>query len=188
MVLNAVWKRAIAVAATAMSVYGSPVIKAASPFRNNGNINNIHETPIILNIEWIRADRLAWTFAIKEANSAVIVVPIFSPKTIAQATSKGIVPAATMASVNAIAADDDWITTVTRAPKKTNITGPYHAFLKSMKNWTIEESASKDGTACFNSSSPINRIQKPKIAVTHARAFPFDMKRRGAASAKIINA
>ena len=54
-----------------------------------------------------------------EANSAVIVVPIFSPKIIAAATSKGSHPFAHIVNVMAIAALEDCTTIVIIVPTST---------------------------------------------------------------------
>ena len=68
-----------------------------------------------------RAALFAETFATDAAIFAVIVVPIFSPNTIAVAISNGIHPAFTITRVNAIVALDDCRTIVSRVPMSTNI-------------------------------------------------------------------
>jgi hypothetical protein len=49
----------------------------------------------------------AWVFPIDAAMLAVIVVPMFSPNTIAQAMLNGIHPMLSMIKVMAMVADDD---------------------------------------------------------------------------------
>ncbi len=77
-------------------------------------------TPSMLNTVWIRAARLAFVFALKDARNAVMVVPMFSPNTTAAAVEKSIHPAYAMARVIAIAALDDWTMTVRRVPTRVN--------------------------------------------------------------------
>ena len=55
------------------------------------------------------------------ANSAVSVVPIFSPSIMDAATSNGIQPLAVITNVKVIAALDDCIMIVSNAPTPTNI-------------------------------------------------------------------
>ena len=66
------------------------------------------------------AARFACVFPKDAAMLAVIVVPIFSPSTIAQAISKGIHPMLSMMRVIAIVADDDCSTSVSTVPKARN--------------------------------------------------------------------
>src|SRR5690554_1214737 len=81
--LNAVWKMAIPVLAYSFGLsngFPAPIetINASIAWRKKGKIRIAQATPITLNKEWIRADRFACTLPTVEANSAVIVVPIFS--------------------------------------------------------------------------------------------------------------
>ena len=52
---------------------------------------------------------------------AVIVVPMFSPSTIAHAIWKGMNPMLSMMSVMAIVAEDDWSTRVRMVPNTRKI-------------------------------------------------------------------
>ena len=53
--------------------------------------------PIILNITWATATRLAVRLALKDAKTAVIQVPMLSPKSTGMAPSRGIRPCPAMA-------------------------------------------------------------------------------------------
>ena len=64
-------------------------------------------TPNTLNMVCDNAARFAEGLPTDAAMLAVIVVPIFSPRTIAQAIGKGIHPMLSMIRVIAIVADDD---------------------------------------------------------------------------------
>ena len=87
--------------------------------RTYGITTIIQETPIILKMLWIRAERLACVLPTREANSAVIVVPIFSPKTMAAPISNGSHPFRHMVRVSVILALDDCTMTVRSAPTNT---------------------------------------------------------------------
>ena len=76
-------------------------------FKKGVNIRNNQITPNTLMIKWARAARLACTLATAAARLAVIVVPIFSPKTIAAAISNEIQPLLHMIKVIAIVALED---------------------------------------------------------------------------------
>ena len=91
------------------------------PFRKNGKAMVIQTTPKVLNIRWALAARLADTFAIVAAKFAVIVVPIFSPRTRAAAVSNPIQPLLAITSVSAMVAEEDWMITVSRVPIKRKI-------------------------------------------------------------------
>ena len=97
--LNRVWKTANPSAAASGFSKGLPLpilipmVSAAQTvapgtinFKKYGRAKTIQVTPTILNIECILADRLACTLPTNEANSAVMVVPIFSPNIIAAPT------------------------------------------------------------------------------------------------------
>ena len=58
---------------------------------------------------------------VAEASMAVIVVPMFSPKTIAAESSKPIQPFAAIVIVIAMATDDDCTIIVSKIPKAKNI-------------------------------------------------------------------
>ena len=75
-------------------------------------------TPNTLKIKWALAERLACIFPTKAARFAVMVVPMFSPKTIAAAISKGIQPLLAMTKVKAMAALEDCTVIVRSVQKK----------------------------------------------------------------------
>ena len=90
--------------------FGSP--KSASmifPTRARNGLKkiNAHITPNTLKIVCDIAALLACVFPTDAAILAVIVVPIFSPSTIAQAISNGMKPMLSMMRVMAIVADED---------------------------------------------------------------------------------
>ena len=82
-------------------------VMAPISLRNQGNVINAQITPNRLNTVWASADLLAEVFPTAAAMFAVMVVPMFSPSTIAQAMSNLIQPMFNMMSVKAIVADDD---------------------------------------------------------------------------------
>ena len=75
--------------------------------RNGLNRINAHITPNTLNIVCDKAARFADGLPTDAAILAVMVVPMFSPRTIAQAIGKGIHPMLSMMSVIAMVADED---------------------------------------------------------------------------------
>ena len=80
-------------------------------------------TPQMLNIVCDKAARRAFVLAVRPAMLAVMVVPMFSPNTIAAPISNEIQPWLSMMSVIAIVADDDCTMTVRMEPisKKSRI-------------------------------------------------------------------
>ena len=78
--------------------------------RNSGNDISAQITPNRLKTVWARAALLADVFPTAAAMFAVMVVPIFSPNTIAQAMSNLIQPMLSMIKVRAIVALEDWRT------------------------------------------------------------------------------
>ena len=89
--------------------------------RKNGKHIRAHITPKTLKTVCANADLLAEVLPTAAAILAVMVVPIFSPRTIAHAMSNLIHPIFNMMSVNAIVADDDCSTSVSIVPNKRNI-------------------------------------------------------------------
>ena len=75
-----------------------------------------HITPTILNIVCARAALFADVLATAAAIFAVIVVPMFSPSTMATASLKSIRPDAARSIVMAIVALEAWRTIVRTAP------------------------------------------------------------------------
>ena len=73
-------------------------------------------TPKRLKRRWARAVLFALTLATEAAMFEVIVVPMFSPSTIAAAMVKGMYPWATRTMVIAIVAAEDWSMRVMQAP------------------------------------------------------------------------
>ena len=78
-------------------------------------------TPKRLNIVCERAVLFAIVLPTDAAMLAVIVVPMFSPSTMAQAMLKGIHPMLSMMRVIAIVADEDWRIRVRTVPKPRKI-------------------------------------------------------------------
>ena len=75
--------------------------------RKYGKTVSAQITPNMLNTVWARAALLAEVFPTEAAMLAVMVVPMFSPRTIAHAMSNLIHPIFSMMSVSAIVALDD---------------------------------------------------------------------------------
>ena len=67
-------------------------------------------------MRWTNAARFADRFPTEAAILAVTVVPMFSPSTMAAASSNEIHPWFTMTNVSAMVALDDWITSVRMVP------------------------------------------------------------------------
>ena len=81
--------------------------------------HNTHITPNTLNTKWAKAARLACVLPVSAARFAVMVVPIFSPKTSAAPNSKLIQPLAHIISVMAIVAADACTIMVNTVPIPT---------------------------------------------------------------------
>ena len=96
-------------------------IRYPTSARNGLKSNSAHITPKRLNIVCDIAARFACVFPTDAAMLAVIVVPIFSPSTIAHAILNGIHPMLSIMSVIAIVADDDCSTKVNTVPKTKKI-------------------------------------------------------------------
>ena len=94
-----------------------------APINERKGLNNINAqiTPNTLNSVCDIAALFAEVFPTQAAMLAVIVVPIFSPRTIAQAISNGIQPILNIMSVIAIVADDDCRIRVSTVPKHKKI-------------------------------------------------------------------
>src|SRR5690625_3500565 len=154
---------------------------------------------------WILAALLAYTFPTVEATPAVIVVPIFSPKTIAAPTSKGIIPLTIRVIVKATVAEEDCIIMVNKAPKTTKSTvlrygipskvtkkrtnhdsGPKtrtesykKTKRKKTKKRTITYPGHKKGTASFKKPSTIKSSAKSIIALAQPFVFEEFIKSKG---------
>ena len=87
---------------------------------NGLNRINAQITPNTLKIVCDIAARLACVLPTAAAIFAVMVVPIFSPNTIAHAMWKGIQPMLSMMSVIAIVAEEDCSTNVNIVPNAKN--------------------------------------------------------------------
>ena len=119
-------------------------------------------TPKTLNTVCALAALFADTFATAAAIFAVIVVPIFSPSTIAVAMSKGIHPAFTITSVKAIVALEDCRTIVSSVPISTKInTEPYPNPAQCCRNESTSGDWFRSGTEFFRKLSPRNSRAKP---------------------------
>ena len=93
------------------------------PTKLKNGLNNINAqiTPNTLNIVCDKAARLADGLPTEAAMLAVMVVPIFSPRTIAHAIGKGIHPMLSIIRVMAMVADEDWRMRVSIVPTPRNI-------------------------------------------------------------------
>ena len=89
--------------------------------RNGTKSASAHITPKTLKSVWAIAARRAFALPTAAAMLAVMVVPIFSPSTIAAPISNGIQPIFTIMSVSAIVADDDCNTRVSTVPRSRKI-------------------------------------------------------------------
>ena len=96
---------------------------------------------------------------------AVIVVPIFSPRTIAQAMSNGMNPMLNMMRVMAIVADEDWSTSVSTVPKTRKIsTDPNPCPAHDLTNSSTCGVSLRSGTDSFMNESPRKRRENPTIS------------------------
>ena len=122
--LKKLWKQERATGIAAADCIGSiPFVANINLLIKNKNglkSIKIQQTPIRLKTRCALAARFAVAFAMRAAMFAVIVVPMFSPKTKAAATSKPIKPCEHITSVTAIIAEEDWTITVSIVPIKTN--------------------------------------------------------------------
>ena len=124
-----------------------------------------HITPNKLNIVCDIAARFACVFPTDAAMFAVIVVPIFSPSTIAHAISKGIHPMLSMISVIAIVADDDCSIRVNTVPKaRKRSTEPKPCDAHDVTNSNTSGVWRKSGTESFMKESPRNSKLNPTIS------------------------
>ena len=82
---------------------------------------NAQITPNTLKIVCDMAARLAEVLPTEAAILAVMVVPMFSPNTMAQAMLNGIYPMLSIIKVMAIVADEDWRTKVRIVPNTKKI-------------------------------------------------------------------
>ena len=166
-------------AATLLSVFGpvtvnpsvaglgkpnSSMIKPTSD-KNGLKSANAQITPHTLNIVCDIAARLACVLPTDAAILAVIVVPIFSPSTIAHAMWKGIQPILSMMSVIAIVADDDCSTKVRIVPKTRKMsTDPKPWLAQVFTNSNTCGVSLRSGTDSFINESPRKRRQNPTIS------------------------
>ena len=119
-------------------------------------------TPVTLNTVWAIAALLADTFPTAAAMFAVIVVPIFSPSTIAAAISKGIHPKLTITRVRAMVALDDCRTIVRAVPIRTKMsTEPKPKSVHFWMNASASGWLPRSGTESFRAARPINSRAKP---------------------------
>jgi len=130
--------------------------------RNGLNRIRAHITPNTLNMVCESAARFAEGLPTEAAMLAVMVVPIFSPRTIAQAIGNGIHPMLSIIRVIAIVADDDWSTRVSTEPKPRKIRtdqnpNPDHVFTNSNTSGVCLRS----GTESFMNERPRKRSEKP---------------------------
>ena len=142
----------------------SSIIIPTSP-KKGLNRMSAHITPKRLNMVCDMAARFAWVLPTEAAILAVMVVPMFSPNTIAQAILNGIQPMLSIMSVMAIVADEDWSTRVRMVPKARKMSTdakPWldHVFTKSSTSGV----SFKSGTDSFIKERPRNKRQKPTMS------------------------
>ena len=142
----------------------SSMILPTSP-RNGLKRINAQTTPNTLNMVCDKAARFAAGFPTEAAIFAVIVVPIFSPRTIAQAIGNGIHPILSIIRVMAIVADDDWRMRVRIVPTPRKIITdqnpwPAHCLTNSRTSGVCFRS----GTDSFIKDRPRNRREKPTMS------------------------
>ena len=126
------------------------------------------------------AARLAWVLPMEAAMFAVMVVPIFSPNTIAHAMLKGIHPMLSMMRVMAIVADDDCKTRVRIVPNTRNSsTEPKPCADQAVTNSSTSGVWRRSGTDSFMNERPRNSRQKPTISSPiFLRWFFFELEKR----------
>ena len=107
----------------------------------------------------------ACVLPIDAAMFAVIVVPIFSPRTIAQAIGNGIHPMLSMMRVMAIVADDDWRIRVSTVPKpRKRSTDPKPCDAQALTNSRTSGVCLRSGTEFFMNERPRNSKLNPTIS------------------------
>ena len=159
MVLNNVWN----MASPTRGLY-SPILETMnmSSFTNGLKSTTAQITPNTLNTVWASAARRASVVPIDAAILAVMVVPMFSPSTMAAPISNGIHSWLSMIRVMAMVALDDCNTSVSTVPVTTNsrrLPNPYPVqFLRNCRTWVLPL---RSGTELFMSDSPRNSREKP---------------------------
>lgn len=94
-----------------------------------------------------------------------MVVPMFSPSTMAHAISKGIHPMLSMMRVMAMVADEDWSTRVSIVPKTRNRSTEPKPWLDQVLTKSSTSGVSlRSGTDSFMKERPRNRRQKPTMS------------------------
>ena len=161
MVLNRVWN--IESPSRGLNSPISP-ITALSRAMNGLNKANAHITPKRLKMVCVSAVRFAFMFPIAAAMLAVMVVPMFSPKTIAAPISNGIQPSLSIMSVIAIVALEDWSTRVRIVPKRTKIRMlPKPQLVQLAMNDRTSGVLLRSGTEDFIKDSPRKSREKPMM-------------------------
>ena len=132
--------------------------------KNGRYKHSAHITPKRLKNECANAARFALTLATAAAMLAVIVVPMFSPNTMAAAISNGIQPMLIIIRVSAMVALDDCSTNVSSVPmtKKMSI-DPNPKPVQRVMNERISGFWLKSGTEFFISDKPKNNSEKPTM-------------------------
>ena len=133
--------------------------------RNGLKRINAQITPNTLNMVWDSAARLAEGLPTDAAIFAVIVVPMFSPRTIAHAIGNGIHPMLSMIRVIAIVADEDWRMRVSTVPTPRKIsTEPNPCPDHCLTNSSTSGVCLRSGTDSFMNESPRKRSENPTIS------------------------
>ena len=133
--------------------------------RNGLNMISIQITPNTLNSVCARAARFAEVFPTAAAIFAVMVVPMFSPRTIAQASSKSISPEVVRSMVMAMVALDACRTIVRMVPARRNMMSDQNPnSVKCAKNATIASLLLSNVPAeLFMNDRPRNIRAKPTM-------------------------
>ncbi len=115
--------------------------------------------PHRLNITWEQATRLAFRPLCRVAMTAVIQVPILSPKITGIAPSRGINPWLAMAIRIPMVAEEDWITRVIPNP----VSSPRIGWVENLPRISTIRGSCRSGiTALLIILMPSIRIPKPK--------------------------
>ena len=143
--------------------------------RNGLKMMSIQMTPNTLKTVWARAALFADVFPTAAAMFAVIVVPMFSPRTIAQASGKSISPDVVRSMVMAMVALEAWSTIVRMVPARRNMISDQNPKpVKCEKNTSIASLLLRRAPAeFFMKERPRNMMAKPTTKAPMLLFFCF---------------
>jgi len=124
---------------------------------------------IMLKITCAEAARFAADVAPNAASTAVDVVPMFAPITIAPAAYKPITPLEAAVIVIAMDALEDWVKMVMIIPTSKYMNMPLTPLAVSCSS---ENDATAPSKAVFNTSIPVKKRPKPTNTVPIAAGLP----------------